>query len=442
LRDPEAGGEEEADCLRARVAAVSRALVLAVLWSLAGFALLVSGAAAAEVPEVARLIDGLQGVDEPDLGYSSFEGGGSAFFPTSENGPHSATMTAIVRLGARAVPDLIRHISDGRPTGVEGGAVTGFGGFFLLDEYDWSPASGVTLPADVNVRGLSRTFAAKEGWTVRVGDLCFVALGQIVNRRFQTLRYQPSGLVVASSPVAVTPLAAAVVREWGDLTPEEHRRRLLADLADPDMNERAEEALERLGFYYGPALVEPYAVSACARPVYSHAIVRAFVDQVEAADSPLRGEAARKRLAEILVRHGEHYRDGILHYLVNERERYVRVPRGALFAAVVTEVATPEQAEKALRAVIWNHWANADTIRALRRTKSSQVDDVVELVLVELTQGTEAEQNEHDVLALACMEHLFGKGRDERLRAYLKKRLATADRYREQLEELAGRLGK
>lgn len=132
LRDPEAGGEEEADGLRARVAAVSRALVLAVL------------------------------------------------------------MTGVRRPASR------------------------------------SPRMSMSAVSAIHSRPRSAGLSGS-------GIFCFVALGQIVNRRFQTLRYQPSGLVVASSPVAVTPLAAAVVRGG-------QRCRACSGRADPGHGSRTERA--------------------------------------------------------------------------------------------------------------------------------------------------------------------------------------------------------
>ena len=51
-------------------------------------------------------------------------------------------------------------------------------------------------------------------YTVTRGDVCFVILGEIVNRSYEACRYQPTSCMVINSPTADAQLAAAVREAW------------------------------------------------------------------------------------------------------------------------------------------------------------------------------------------------------------------------------------
>jgi hypothetical protein len=83
-------------------------------------------------------------------------------------------MKELVRRGVSSLPLLIKHLDDKRPTKLTVG-----GDFFMFryfsDEYDpMTPASRERRVA------LERSFDRK--YTVRVGDVCYALIGQIVNR--------------------------------------------------------------------------------------------------------------------------------------------------------------------------------------------------------------------------------------------------------------------
>ena len=71
-------------------------------------------------------------------------------------------------------------------------------------------------------------------YTVRVGDLCYVALGQIVNRRYYIvgpdfgngIAYDGVFLLEINSPVERPALAAAARADWGHLTAAEFAAQL------------------------------------------------------------------------------------------------------------------------------------------------------------------------------------------------------------------------
>jgi hypothetical protein len=64
-------------------------------------------------------------------------------------------------------------------------------------------------------------------YTVKVGDICFVAIGQVTNRSYTAVRYQPSGCIVLNSTVEDKALAAEVRAIWGKVG---HRQKLLDSL--------------------------------------------------------------------------------------------------------------------------------------------------------------------------------------------------------------------
>jgi cytohesin len=182
------------------------------------------------------------------------------------------TMREVVKRGAAAVPHLLAHLDDRRRTRIKLGSGGYFGSeYFLERRIDWNPRTAkrpfpfprpwwVIAPKDTRVVRYH---------TVTVGDLCFVALGQIVNRHFVAVR---GGLIdgstVITSPTA-TPSVAKLVREaWEGLTPAGHEASLVADFCKPDYPWRRISACTRLAYYY-PATLEPLALKYLADPSHS-----------------------------------------------------------------------------------------------------------------------------------------------------------------------------
>ena len=62
-----------------------------------------------------------------------------------------------------------------------------------------------------------------------------------MNRDFDAVRYQPTAIVIISSPTAVPGLAAAVKKEWAGLTPKRHKAALIADFLTPDSDDAGSE---------------------------------------------------------------------------------------------------------------------------------------------------------------------------------------------------------
>src|SRR5260370_38661669 len=84
-------------------------------------------------------------------------------------------------------------------------------GIWHSDEYSSRHREAGRQPAGVNTRDRERSI---DRYTLRVGDLCYVAIGQIVNRHLSALRYQPTLCLVINSPVGTPALADVVRKEW------------------------------------------------------------------------------------------------------------------------------------------------------------------------------------------------------------------------------------
>ena len=151
-------------------------------------------------------------------------------------------MQELVRRGVNSLPTLIKHLDDDRPTRLKVG-----GDFFVFryfsDEY--VPKVGRQNP---NATWLERDF--KGDYTVRIGDVCYVLIGQIVNRNLSAVRYQPSAGLVVNSPIEVPKLIDEVKRDWAGVGAESHMASLLTDARRGSEFWSYGPALERLRFYY------------------------------------------------------------------------------------------------------------------------------------------------------------------------------------------------
>jgi hypothetical protein len=161
-------------------------------------------------------------------------------------------MRELVRRGVDALPSLLAHLDDKRPTGISIQQVSplpGFGGNLFWDEYDPRDRSSAGEPcmADFKCEGFVDTY------TIKVGDVCEVLIGQIVNRNLFAVRYQPTLILIVNSPVVAPSLAKRIRKDWGGLDAKAHEASLLSDLHsadDADGWAGYANALLRLQYYY------------------------------------------------------------------------------------------------------------------------------------------------------------------------------------------------
>ena len=64
---------------------------------------------------------------------------------------------------------------------------------------------------------------------MRVGDVCYALIGQIINRSLLAVRYQPSAILVVNSPLEAPDLIADIKRDWADIDANGLTASLLAD---------------------------------------------------------------------------------------------------------------------------------------------------------------------------------------------------------------------
>src|SRR5215470_17836773 len=166
-------------------------------------------------------------------------------------------MRELVRRRVNALGALIEHLGDRRSANLT------IDSNLLMwrefdDEYDprIRPASRPVCNAECIEKKLkeARTFTGP--YVVKVADVCFVLIGQIVNRRLTAVRYQPTGGLIVNSPVETPSLGIRTRADWDHLDSQAHKASILADLKADEEIFRFAPALVRLRFYYPNTYVE------------------------------------------------------------------------------------------------------------------------------------------------------------------------------------------
>jgi hypothetical protein len=174
-------------------------------------------------------------------------------------------MRELVQRGPLALPELIKHLDDKRPTKLDvGNTPPGNSGVFMgkVFGYEYDPRVRDPHPTPLSVfsffQWTRKGFAST--YTLRVGDVCYALIGQIVNRRLFAVRSQPTGFLVVNSPIEAPILIENVKSDWGNGDAESVRASLLADIQGADRLTRishdlyietsANPALRRLKLYF------------------------------------------------------------------------------------------------------------------------------------------------------------------------------------------------
>ena len=189
----------------------------------------------------------------------------------------SLVVAELIRRGVDALPALLDHLSDPRPTRLQIGGRAVIGGqHYVADRFDFRWSDPRRQSAGVN-QLTPRPLAPLEGYQVRVGDICFDAVGQIVNRRLHLVNshYKSAGMSVRdstlNSPIDHPALAVAARHDWARLAASDHRQSLLADTQRSARNDfgYVVDAIQRLLFYY-PDEGQRVAESLLQRRVTKH----------------------------------------------------------------------------------------------------------------------------------------------------------------------------
>jgi ankyrin repeat protein len=219
--------------------------------------------------EVLRLIDQLTEMGERDVRYSDWDASGNPFFPVDfiahasmrfrwgnilQREPPARTdvVRELAKHGAAALPGLIAHLNDRRPTQIKLEADSGLW-LSHAARFDRNERTEGRVPGKEEKAREPESVAA---CTLTVGDLCFLSIGQIVNRDFYPVHCPNIGRAEVCSPVLEAELRDKVQRAWGAATVETHRASLIADFLKPDSDRRRVGAYKRLAYYY-PEAIEP-----------------------------------------------------------------------------------------------------------------------------------------------------------------------------------------
>jgi len=252
---------------------------------------------------IEQLIDRLPQESNPGIGYqATAHAGGFLAAPGASNlnppaaksdkPANSPVMSELVRRGLLALPALLEHLEDKRPTQIVLKGNNLGSPLIMSNEYRGAQRSPDKRRPDKRPKGTVESFLeagaiqeapgieavneTQTSYTVKTGDLCFVLIGQIVNRPLNAARHQPTSITIVNSPVHVPALAQACRQDWSGLSAAQHRESLIHDCNAPGS---AVGAIKRLLFYY-PAEGETQLLRFLKRPFYDEKIVLEFIDDV------------------------------------------------------------------------------------------------------------------------------------------------------------------
>lgn len=168
--------------------------------------------------------------------------------PDSTPCPSPPVFAELVKRGTRSIPGLLAHLDDDRLTKCiekfsnnpdEGEILFGSEYESRFTDQDRQPVGtvkpvwGAQYLAKEPPVEMCYSMPGRRTYTLRVGDLCFIALGKIVHRDYRIfrtyLRTFITPFTTINSPVYSPALVRACREEWSGLTEESHREILVQD---------------------------------------------------------------------------------------------------------------------------------------------------------------------------------------------------------------------
>ena len=346
-------------------------------------------------------------------------------------------LSVLVANGTKAVPHLIDHLQDARKTRL---CVVhdGFAGVMSYEgEYDAGCRQGVTYVTQLlDNRGFgSSARNTVYRHTLTVGDLCYAALGQIVDRNFNPIRYQPTACIYVNSPTATPAIAARAKKDWAGLTPEKHRQSLIEDVHAG----RRDEGILRLAYYY-PEAAEGIALEELRKPLYSSdALYSFYSEQLNSTGVPAQWE---QLTSNFLANHPPAYKDALLEQLLSAS---LEADQG-----VPIEKQDPRKIfDHVFRGMDRKKWPRerraiddrdqTQFIRAMRYLKSTGVDEEIYRIWKLIDTGYFGTDGA-DGLAWVCMERLAGKGHDAEFISFCQRRARLSKPDAPEWQKLEGQL--
>jgi hypothetical protein len=184
-----------------------------------------------EAARIKSLIKSLAQIENPDFGFSQTLTG-DRFLPIvgTENFQSGliirshrikicAELRELVCLGPKALPFLLDALADTTPTKMKISHESSFGAMWFAHELSGNAANSFEhqILAGKQKEGEEERIVS---YVVTVGDVCFVAVGQIVGRPYHAVRYQPTACVVINSPTHDKELREQVQKVWSNSEPD------------------------------------------------------------------------------------------------------------------------------------------------------------------------------------------------------------------------------
>jgi hypothetical protein len=278
---------------------------------------------------------------------------------------------------------------------------------------------------------------------VTVGDLCFVILGQIVNRNFDAAHYAPSLGLEVNSPTHSKRLCDVARQDFEGFTPAQHKRLLIDDFQRPDGEGRRVGACLRTAYYF-PEELEPLVLRQLRVPAYDTIEIETFVrDRLYNENAPQRCKLLFERFIQ---ERGPQSRDGILAELFDklyaqqqEEARQNHRPvkeKPTCRNLLILLYGYPNAVTSRDRPYIdtWSKARRAEFVAALVYDHNKKTDFAVADLLRTTTDD--------DYLALACMRRLLGRGYESEIESYCRRRIGQSQYYGNDLSEILAKVRK
>lgn len=218
------------------------------------------------VKRIKGCIADLAKIDRPDVGLSGTMSG-TAFLPVAGQQKSSAmiltdhrlesspALRVLVELGPDALPFLLDTLADRTETKLVLEHRSGFGAMWLDNELWGNPVNELEMKVLGRRAGIPRNRLdpkpSLQKYTVRVGDVCLVAIGQIVGRGYEAVRYQPTACIVINSPTEDYQLRDQARMIWTSDHPD---RKLLDSLLLDYCTQAVAEGRGLNNWYFGAEL--------------------------------------------------------------------------------------------------------------------------------------------------------------------------------------------
>jgi hypothetical protein len=263
--------------------------------------------------DIAPLIDQLVNLNERQVRHASYHYLRTNFLLYEDRYEHGEVLKKIVEAGMDGFPQLMEHLNDQRKINIP--AIKTSGNIFVYPgkAYDFNKRTTKKSPDGVNVAVNPFGPGRIEQYEITVGDMCYFAMGQIVNRRWSAA-HSKVGFIELSSPSEHEEIKQAIINEWDTLDHKSHRDNLIADFRNPDSTDRLIGAYLRLSTYY-PAEVERLVMEFFDHPQASRTKTIDLTNKLVEIDDP----TDRKNTLETFTsKYGEQYKDAIERRLFSE----------------------------------------------------------------------------------------------------------------------------